>query len=146
VSWQKNNIYKLRSDYGDMAGWPDFVGTIARVYNGLPPAERKHTQLLMGNYGEAGAIDLYGPRYHLPQALSGHLTFYYWKPKHVVARALILVEVNPSSLGGQCATTRRVAIIRNSLGVRNEEYGNSVLLCRGSINLDKVWHRQLHYD
>jgi 4-amino-4-deoxy-L-arabinose transferase-like glycosyltransferase len=142
----KLNLYKVRTDYGDMIGWPEFVRTVARVYDSLPPAERAHTGILVGNYGEAGAIDLYGPRYHLPQALSGHLTYYYWKPAHVVVRALILVEVTPSSLEGQCRSTRRVATVTNSLGVRNEEYGNPVVLCQGHINLDKVWPRQLHYD
>lgn len=142
----KMKLYSLRSDYGDMVGWPEFVRTIGHVYDTLPPAERAHTQILVGNYGEAGAIDMYGGRYHLPQALSGHLTFYYWKPKHVFAKALILVEVNPASLGGQCKSTEMVATITNSLGVQNEEYGNPVLLCRGNINLDRVWKRQLHYD
>jgi len=140
------NLYKVRTDYGDMVGWPQFVRTVAGVYDMLPAAERHHTRILVGNYGEAGAIDLYGPRYHLPPALSGHLTYYYWKPAHVVARALILIEVSPQSLGGQCRSVRQMATIANSLDVRNEEYGNPVLLCEGAIDLDRVWRAQLHYD
>ena len=142
----KMNLYKVRSDHGDMVGWPEFVRTIAGVYDGLPPSERSQTRILVGNYGEAGAIDLYGPRYHLPSALSGHLSYYYWKPPHVVVRALILVQVSPSSLGGQCASVKQVATITNSLNLQNEEYGESVLLCQGHINLDRVWTKQLHYD
>src|ERR1019366_5882379 len=70
----KMNLYKVRSDFGDMVGWPEFVRTIAGVYDSLPPSERSQTRILVGNYGEAGAIDLYGPRYHPPSALSGPLT------------------------------------------------------------------------
>ena len=70
-------IYKIRTDYADMVCWPEFTATVAEVYDSLPHGERARTQILVGNYGEAGAIDVYGPRYHLPPALSGHLTFYY---------------------------------------------------------------------
>jgi Dolichyl-phosphate-mannose-protein mannosyltransferase len=140
-------LYTVRTDYGDMVGWPEFVRQIAGVYHALPPGERAQTQILVGNYGEAGAIDFYGPKYGLPPALSGHLTYYYWKPPHVVARAVILVEVPPSMLGGQCRSARQVATIHNALGVENEEQGNPVILCQGPrINLDRVWPAQRHYD
>jgi len=142
----RTKLYDTRTDYGNMVGWPQFTRIVARVYDRLPLQERRRTRILVGNYGEAGAIDLYGPRYHLPPALSGHLTYYYWKPRHVVVRALIMVEVDPASLGGQCRQVRRVATITNSLHVENEEYGNPVLLCTGRIDLDRVWKRQLHYD
>jgi len=129
-----------------MIGWPQFTATIAGVYDSLPRRVRARTQILVGNYGEAGAIDLYGPRYHLPPALSGHLTFYYWKPKHVTADALILVQVDPSVLAAQCTTAAPVATITNNLGVKNQEWNEPVWLCRGHIDLDRIWPRFRHYD
>lgn len=88
-----------------------------------------------------------GGKYGLPGALSGHLTYFYWKPAHVVASAVLLIEVSPSSLGGQCASSKRVATIHNSLGLDNEEEGNKLLLCTGPhINLNKFWARQQHMD
>ena len=142
-----DKLYKLRTDYGDEIGWPEFVSQVARVYQALPRAERSQTVILLGNYGEAGAIDFYGPRYGLPRALSGHLTYYYWKPRYVHARAVILVQVSPGSLGGQCRSARTVATIHNSLNVENEEQGEPVILCTGPhINLDRLWPLQRHYD
>jgi hypothetical protein len=130
-----------------MVGWPEFVGQVAAVFRSLPRAQRASARILVGNYGEAGAIDLFGPRYGLPPALSGHLTYYYWKPPHVVAQTLILVQVSPASLGGQCAGVRTAAIIHNSLGIDNQENGEPVLVCHGSrIDLDRVWSAQQHFD
>ena len=51
--------------------WPSLVGLVAREYHGLPPALRARTTLLTGNYGEAGAIERFGPADGLPTAYSG---------------------------------------------------------------------------
>jgi hypothetical protein len=34
--------------------------------------------VLTGNYGQAGAIDFYGPELGLPKAISGHQNYYLW--------------------------------------------------------------------
>ncbi|HEX6507260.1 MAG TPA: hypothetical protein VF221_06470, partial [Chloroflexota bacterium] len=80
-------------------------------------------------------------------ALSGHLTYFYWKPAHVSAGALLLINVPASTLAGQCTRTRRVGTIHNSLGIANEEQGTPIILCEGSyIDLDRVWPAQQHFD
>ena len=62
----------------DMLGWKEMAAQIAVAYNALPPATRAHTGVFCGNYGEAGAIDVFGPQYGLPQALSGHQNYWLW--------------------------------------------------------------------
>ena len=53
------------------------VASVAGVYNSLPPEQRAKTAILAGNYGEAGAIDFFGPRYGLPKSISAHLNIAY---------------------------------------------------------------------
>jgi hypothetical protein len=71
-----NVTTKVHDTFVEQVGWPDLVETVAGIYAALPAEERQGTAILAGNYGEAGAIDLYGPAYGLPKALSG--TNSYW--------------------------------------------------------------------
>ena len=47
-----------------------------------PFAEQRRSKLVIytGDYGAAGAVDLYGPAEGLPHAISGHNTFWWWGP------------------------------------------------------------------
>ena len=58
--------------FADQFGWEEMVQSVARVYTSLPPDEQKRAAIFCQNYGEAGAIDFFGPKYGLPPALSGH--------------------------------------------------------------------------
>ena len=53
---------------------------MGRVYAQIPPEEKPRTGIFASNYGEAGAINLYGPAYGLPRPYSGHLAFWRWGP------------------------------------------------------------------
>jgi hypothetical protein len=61
-------------------GWEELVGKVAEVYDGLPPEDRKVAGIYTNWYAPASAIDYFGPRYGLPHAVSGHLTYYLWGP------------------------------------------------------------------
>jgi len=52
-------------------GWPEFVQTVAQVWERLPAEDRAGARILVGNYGEVGALSLYGDQYGLPPAISG---------------------------------------------------------------------------
>ena len=43
---------------------------VASVYWALPPEQRRRAVLVASNYGEAGALDFYGPALRLPPAVS----------------------------------------------------------------------------
>jgi 4-amino-4-deoxy-L-arabinose transferase-like glycosyltransferase len=62
--------------FREQIGWPELTATVAAIYADLPAAERSRAGILAGNYGEAGALNLYGPEYGLPEAISG--TNSYW--------------------------------------------------------------------
>ena len=67
--WKVAN--RLNDDFREEIGWPELVETIAGIHASLPTEERAHVGILAGNYGEAGAIDLYGPAHGPPKAISG---------------------------------------------------------------------------
>ena len=57
---------------------PEMVREVAAIYNSLPPEDRAQTGIWAGNYGEAGAINQFGPQYGLPRAWSRHQNHWYW--------------------------------------------------------------------
>jgi len=54
------------------------VQGFAARYNALPAGERAQTGIFCGNYGEASAVNILGPAYGLPTAISGHQNYFYW--------------------------------------------------------------------
>jgi 4-amino-4-deoxy-L-arabinose transferase-like glycosyltransferase len=62
----------------DRFGWPQMVEGFAERYNALPPDVRDHTAIFCDNYGEASAVNIFGRKYGLPTAISGHNNYFYW--------------------------------------------------------------------
>jgi hypothetical protein len=69
-------VVKNNDDFAEEIGWPELVETVARIRDSLPEPDRRRLGILAANYGEAGAINLYGPRYGLPRAISGTNSFW----------------------------------------------------------------------
>ncbi len=105
--------------------------------------ERAQTALLAGNYGEAGAIDLYGPEHGLPPAVSTHLTHRNWTPDDDVlaARTLVVVGYDDSWIGDECSSARPAGTVTNDAGVENEEWGGTVWICHLPGALADLWPR-----
>jgi hypothetical protein len=140
-------LTNTRKDYADMFGWRELTASVAQVYNSLPANERARVTIWADNYGEAGAIDLYGPQYGLPHAISTHLSYFYWKPKHVDDRTVIAVGLPRQILEPLFAGIRQVAVIHNAYGVQNEENGNPIYLCtRPKTSLDSAWSSLQGFD
>jgi Dolichyl-phosphate-mannose-protein mannosyltransferase len=83
---------------GDRFGWPHMAETVGRVVQNLPLDERQHACIFTSNYGEAGALQLYGPTYHLPPVISGHNNYYLWGPGSCSGKVLITVGVSLADL------------------------------------------------
>jgi Dolichyl-phosphate-mannose-protein mannosyltransferase len=78
--------------YADRFGWHEMVQKVAAIYNSLPPDQRAITGIYTGNYGEASAINLFGPRYGLPVAISGHQNYWLWGPHGYTGQETIIIN------------------------------------------------------
>jgi 4-amino-4-deoxy-L-arabinose transferase-like glycosyltransferase len=83
---------ELPQIWADQFGWEEMVRQVARYYHSLPEEERKKTAIYTSNYGQAGAIDFYGPKYGLPPAISGHQNYFLWGPRGYTGESVILIE------------------------------------------------------
>lgn len=142
VSTQKVNYTLIET-----IGWPQQVALVAREYDLLPSAQRRHTALLTGNYGEAGAIDRYGPGFGLPQAYSGHNTFWFWGPPPATDTTVVAVNINPLLLYGEFRHVRLAATFWNGLGINDQEQGTQIYIATGlKHSWATTWPAFRHYD
>jgi hypothetical protein len=88
---EQHRLGPLPQGYADMFGWPEMVATVAEVYNKLSLAEKTQCGIFGQNYGEAGAIDFFGPKYGLPHAISGHNNYFLWGPGNLSGEVMIVL-------------------------------------------------------
>ena len=120
---------------GETIGWQDLTRTVARVYRGTGSDAVVFTR----NYGEAGAIDRYGPALGLPGAYSGHNGFWYWGPPQARPGPVVAVGLGRSQLL-HFRGCRLAARIDNSAGVDNDERGEPVYSCAApAAPWPRVW-------
>jgi hypothetical protein len=81
----------LPQHYADQFGWEEMVGVVHQAWLRTSVEERGDCGIFGQNYGEAGAVDFFGPRYGLPAALSGHQSYYLWGPRSYSGNCLIVI-------------------------------------------------------
>jgi hypothetical protein len=124
-------LQKINYDLGEEIAWPRLVALVTREYDALPARQRRRTTILTGNYGEAGAIDRYGPSLDLPQVYSGNNNFWLWGPPPAADSAAIAVNVDPELLHREFTHVRLAATFWNGLGVSDDEQGAQIYIATG---------------
>jgi hypothetical protein len=91
VKAEKFDTGVLPQHFADRFGWDEMAAAVAEVYHSLPAADQATACLFTGNYGEAGALEFYAPRYGLPHVISGHNNYFIWGPDGCSGETVILV-------------------------------------------------------
>ena len=131
-----NLANEMHDNFVEQIGWPELVETIADIYTELPVEERSLTGILTINYGEAGAVNLYGPAYGLPEAISG-MNSYWWRGYgNPPPQTLIVVGYSRDRTAQFFKSCELAGQIANRYGVENEEttYFSNIFVCRGLRN------------
>ena len=125
--------------YSDQFGWEEIVAETGKAYNQLSPAERTGCGIFAQDYGQAGAIDFYGPRYGLPPVLSGHQTYWLWGPRGYSGNCLIVLDDTRERLEELFDSVEFVGISADNPYALEQRI--PVFICRGAKfgTLDKVW-------
>jgi hypothetical protein len=141
VKTERDAPVELTQLYSDMFGWDHMARQIARVYRSLPPGEQQGCAILAGNYGEAGAIDLYGPSLGLPKAISGHNSYFYWGPRNYTGDCVILFGERADEFKSLFAESQFVTTITSPYAATAERDVH-VYICRKPIEpLAALWPR-----
>ena len=131
--------------FADQFGWEEMTAAVAGVYNALPPEVRAETAIFGQNYGQAGAIDLFGPKYGLPPAISGHQSYFLWGPRNYTGASMIVMAGKPADLERRFASVQRVAHVTHPYSMPYEHF--DIFYCRGLKQpLLDIWPQLKNWD
>ena len=136
----RTGIDKINPDFANSYGWTQMTEQVGAVYNALPPDQRAHAAILTSADGQAGAIDIYGGTEHLPQAISPHLSFWYWKPVGLDPTTIVSVGYAPGDLSFLCGSINRAGTVTIPYSIDNLNQGAPILVCTDLREpLDQAW-------
>jgi multisubunit Na+/H+ antiporter MnhB subunit len=122
---------KNNGDLREEIGWDELVKNVATIRDSLPPEQRDSVGVLAGNYGEAGAVEILGPAYHLPMPIS--MTNSAWLRGYPTPQPSTLIVLGFSREAADKVFTacRLAGHNGNSEGVKNEEseYHPDIFIC-----------------
>jgi len=131
-------------DLREEIGWDNLVRAVADIRDSLPAEQRDNLRVLVGNYGEQGAIEILGPAYHLPPPISG--TNSAWlrgypdpPPSTLIVLGFSQAEAERTFTGCQLAGHNG-----NPYGVENEEsqYHPDIFVCGGPrVSWPEFWKK-----
>jgi hypothetical protein len=137
---ETHELGPLPQIFADQFGWDEMAATVARVYNSLPPEVRARTAIFAQTYGQAGAIDLFGPKYGLPPAISNHQSYFLWGPRGYTGESMIVMDDSQQDLERQFASVQKVAHVYHPYSMPYEHF--DVFYCQGMHQpLAQIWPR-----
>jgi hypothetical protein len=128
-------------------GWPEMVQAVAKAYAMVPPEERADTAIFANDFAAAGAIDILGPKYGLPKAISGHQTYWLWGPRNYSGQTVIVVGDTPEGAAHWFDEVTVVAELHHPYAAPWEN--RPVLLCRkpkSTLSLKDAWPKVKNWD
>jgi hypothetical protein len=145
VQVEKEPSGKLPQMYADMMGWPQQAEVTAGVFKSLSPYDQSRVAILTKNYGQAGAIDYFGPALGLPHAISGHNNYYLWGPQQYTGEVVIAVGMPLEELKPLFDQIELAARVNNEYAIP-EENNLPIYICRKpKMTLRQAWPRLKFY-
>ena len=144
---KSSSIGSVNKDLSATVGWPQFVHQIAALAATVPARQRADLVVFTGDYGAAGAIDLWGHRYGLPDAVSGHNSYWWWGPAGARDGATtIAVNLPKAYLLTIFSQVRPAGSVSTPDGVWSEERGEPIWICTGQkVTWAHAWPVVRHY-
>jgi 4-amino-4-deoxy-L-arabinose transferase-like glycosyltransferase len=116
-------------------GWEELVDSVGKVYNTLPQGDRERCAILASWYGPAGAVDHFGPKHGLPNAICGHNNYWMWGIHDYSGEVVLAVGFDAHFLSKFFNSVEQVAYFKNQYA-----YDQSIYLCKKpKSSLREMW-------
>jgi 4-amino-4-deoxy-L-arabinose transferase-like glycosyltransferase len=133
-------VLAINKEPGEQVGWPELTDAVADVWQQIPPDQRPRSVIFTSNYGQAGAIEHYGPQRDLPTPYSGHMSYASWGPPPDTKTGAVLVIGGQPTESPALTGCRIVTQVDNGIALENEEQGTKITLCSGtSAPWSQIW-------
>jgi hypothetical protein len=117
----KQFALRKNGDLREEIGWNELVKTLAQIRDSLPPEQRNNVGIMVGNYGEQGAVEILGQTYGLPAPISATNSAWLRGYPKSPPSTVIVVGYPQSSVERRFTGCRLAGHNGNSQGVENEE-------------------------
>ena len=142
---ENHKLGPLPQLFADQFGWEEMAQVVARIYHALPPDVRAKTAIYGQTYGQAGAIDLFGPKYGLPPAISGHQSYFLWGPGGYTGESMIVMAGNRQDLETRFAGVEKAGTVYHPYSMPYEHF--DVFYCTGlKTPLAEIWPKVKSWD
>ncbi len=116
-----NFALKNNGDLREEIGWDDLLKTVAGIRDTLTPEQQASFGIIVGNYGEQGAVEILGPAYRLPPPISGTNSAWFRRYPTPAPTTLIVLGLSREYTQKTFSACRLAGHYVNHLGVKNEE-------------------------
>lgn len=130
----------------DRLGWRELASDVARVYHSLPLEEQRNTIIVSTNYGEAGALELFGPGFGLPPVFATHNSYYLWGPPSHSVKTYVAVFVNRRDLERRFESVVEAAVHTCEECTRPQRMIPIYVARNPRFSIEKEWTRFKIYD
>jgi hypothetical protein len=135
----RGELDRLPQDFADMLGWEEQVAAVAAVYRALPEEERREAVLIAANYGEAGAIDFFGPRHGLPGVVSPAGSYWFFGPGENPGHVAVTIGASAEDLAPFFDSLQVGTRVVNEWAVEEERDVPILVARRPRRSLQEVW-------
>ena len=145
---ERGNKPPLPQLLADRIGWEEKVELVVKAYQALPPGDQNEAIIAAGNYGQAGAIELFGRAHNLPPVVCAHNTYYLWSKKRLHGSILLQLSHEGDSTG----LRRRFDVVEPFGEIYSNPYVTShennlrvFICCRPKIPFEEMLERSKTY-
>ena len=136
----------LPTHLAGMFGWLEMATKVAAVYNALPQDQRARAVFYGRDYGEASALEIYGPTLHGPPVIAGHNNYYLWGPKGFDGSVVIVLDGDVTPLMNNYTSVQVVGHIDSPFAESYEAHMPIYLLRGPRVPLQTLWPKLKHYE
>ena len=126
---ERRSLGPLPQLYADQFGWEEMTAVVAKAYQAVPEELRSRTAIFGQSFGQAGAIDLFGPKYGLPQALSGHQSYFLLGPRDSTWDSMFILDDREEVLQKLFTVVEKVGRVEHPYSMPDQHF--DVFYCRG---------------
>ncbi len=126
--------------FAEEFGWGRLAHDVAAAYFKLPLDVRRRTAIYADTYGDAGALDFFGPQYGLPLTISSQNNYYLWGTRGY--DGLTMIAVGASRIDILRRYYRSVTLVATSTEPYRwvVEGPAPIYLCRNPVApLSEIW-------
>jgi hypothetical protein len=140
------NLLRMEKGEGDTLplhfvhrfGWEELADSVGAVYNTLPQGDREKCAILASYYGSAGAIDHFGLKHGLPDAICGRNSYWMWGTRDYSGEVVLAVGYSTRFLRRFFDSVEQVAHYKSQYA-----FDETIYLCKKpKFSLREMW---LHF-